>query len=189
MLRGVLIAYEERRSQSDYHHIAEKGTDMSRLLRRALEDEKLENEDDKTIAMVGPLSEVYTQALHDAYAKQDPTDTALESQAIDALVARDVAKAILPNENETDPDVTIYGVNANEITESDVIEVTQAASKASGSAGELYVVIDGMSSNSTDARINSPCERTVWLGSALESITLAYGGKVFKSLPECIKSL
>jgi hypothetical protein len=41
------------------------------LLRRALEDSSIVNDDDKTIVMRGPLSEIYTQALNKVYAKDN----------------------------------------------------------------------------------------------------------------------
>lgn len=159
---------------------------MSTLLRRALES--AEPEQEQTIEIKGPLSEVYTEALNAAYAKvQTGEDSpALESQAIDAMVAQSLARYTNPQPHEA-ANVTIYGVSSADAVPQDIVNVTtELADKPA--ENEFVLIIDATQPSSNSETSGAPAERFVEVGTALESICAAFGCKVYRSLKDFAQS-
>lgn len=157
---------------------------MSSLLRRAMESEAAKVEE-KTVEMKGPLAAVYTEALNQAYAKSEnpEADTpALESQAIDAMIAQSLARYTAPEEQEAAA-VTVYGVSEADVSEQTVVDVvSEVAGKED--EGEFYLIIDATNPSANGENSSAPSEQFVRLGGALECIVESFGGKVFRSLAE-----
>lgn len=160
---------------------------MSSLLRRAMESEAAQVEE-KTIEMKGPLAAVYTEALNQAYAKSDNPDAdtpALESQAIDAMIAQSLARYTSPDEQEAAA-VTVYGVAEADVSEQTVVDVAQElTSKDEG--GEFFLIIDATNPSSNGDNSSAPTEEFVRLDAALECMVQSFGGKVYRSLADFAK--
>lgn len=182
---------------------------MNRLFRKtlALENDEAITETEPTIVMKGPLSDVYTQALDIAYAKEDPTGAsevtpptdpmpevggvvaALESQQIDVAMMQKLANAMISGDNAPTNNVqTVYGVSQNDLNEDKVVEVTQEVAGQPENAPDFILIVDGTQPGANSESASAPTERLELLSTAIESIVLANGGKVFHSFPEFIKS-
>lgn len=155
---------------------------MSSLFRRAMEGDVAQVEE-KTLEMKGPLAAVYTEALNQAYAKvEDPEaeTPALESQAIDAMVASSLARFSAPQEQES-PAVTVYGVAEADVSEQTVVDVAQELTDKD-EGGEFFLIVDATTPSVNGEHSAAPTERLVRLDAALECLVESFGGKVYRSL-------
>ena len=163
-----------------------------RHLRHALEDDTdpTKNEE-QTITMKGPLSQIYTDALAVAYAKHDPATGAvgLESQAMDAAYMARLASLIAPPEAVQAANTMVYGVSPVDLTQEEVVKVTQElADVATNDTPDHFVlIIDG--TQEPVAGGDGIEQRYVDLAAGLESIATGFGIKVYHSLPEFAKTL
>ena len=112
--------------------------------------------------------------------------TALESQQMDQQIMAKMAQAITDKDAPpTDSFQTCYGVSRNEVSENDVVEV--ASDLANKKDNEEYVLVMDICLAGDNGSSGGGGERVEVLGEALESIVLAYGGKVFHSLESAAK--
>lgn len=171
------------------------------LLRRAMEGEDTNlPEDSQTIVLKGPLSDSFTHAINMAYAKKDESATddagsvGLESAAIDSMVMARLAQQMSTGSSTpTTKYQTVYGVGQGQITNDNVVEIVKdlAEEPESGlerTRGDYILIIDGTKPDDNSEVSGAPVETYQPLQSALESMVLAYGGKVFHSLEEFAKS-
>jgi hypothetical protein len=157
------------------------------MLRRALEDivPEVTTEDGETILMKGPLSEIFTQALDVAYAKENPDENAsLESQQMDVAIMSKLSNAISNSPSPTTNLQTVYGVSKDAISEDTVVDVTTELANAPDES-DFVLIIDavGNGRNSTE-----PTERMIDLAEAMECLVECHGGKVFTSLKDYVNS-
>lgn len=164
---------------------------MARLsLRTALEGDAPETPVD-AVVMTGPLAEIYRNALDIAYAKPDPITgepkVATESQAIDAMIAKQLADAITKSQDDSPgKQFTVYGVSKVSATDEDVVAVAKQLSQ-SENPDEFILVVD-----STVPGPNGETGGTrEYLESVatMESMVHAYGGRVRRSLEEIMEDL
>jgi hypothetical protein len=153
---------------------------MSHLLRLALENDTTP-EDDGMLTMSGPLSEIYTQALNAAYAKDEPLGAAMETQAIDAMVAAAAQRLqATPVAYTPGSHLTVYGVAQSAVSEDTVKEVSRALSEVS-EPSEFVLILDA-----TQPGINEAGEerqqRLFELNTALETLAQCHGAQVYGSL-------
>lgn len=170
-------------------------------LRQALEDsESSPNpEEQAQIIMKGPLADIYTQALDVALAKEaDPAAgsdvpavtevvTALETQQMDATLMNGLAKLLnaqgADGAPETSTKEVVYSVGAASVSEDDVVEVAKDLVATDG--GDFVLIVDGTApSVNGEAGGAAPVER----GAALECMVNSFGGKVYHSFGEWLKS-
>lgn len=113
-------------------------------------------------------------------------DTAsLESQAQDAAMLQTLVTAASGG-NESMPDqnfMTLYGVDKNNVTSQDIIEVTQQID-AVNDPQDFVLIVDATRPSTNSETSGVPQERLVDVGLApvLESLVLTKGGRVFPSL-------
>lgn len=120
---------------------------MSNIFRLALcgeidEPEAVEETNEKTIKMTGPLSEVYTKALQVVYAKTDEESgiMAVESQANDAFMQIAMRKAVAVRQsNLIDPDKLANGYNPTNNTVVAVMDVNTVNSNQILSAANSLI--------------------------------------------------
>lgn len=184
---------------------------MSQLLRQSLATEELREElalksantqgqEDmtdqggaagQTVLMKGPLADAYTQALDIAYAKADPAQSeteqpALETQAMDAQVAQQLAQSLVNTAPASPPATVVYAVNQSKVTEDDLVSVTSDLG-GQEKPGDYILIVDATQpSNNGDTGL--PQERVLELNTALECIVEAHGGRVFHSLGAYLES-
>ncbi|EKD22633.1 MAG: hypothetical protein ACD_84C00031G0004 [uncultured bacterium] len=157
---------------------------LRRILNVAMEDSIAE---DQTVVMKGPLSEVFTQALDIAYAKETPADidtdepqtvAVLESQQMDVAVMRKLTEAMRNTDAENVQ--TVYAVSKDAVEEQTIVDVSsELVNKPEGN--DFVLIVDAVGSGAIDP-INQPTMRTVELTNALECLVTAHGGKIFTSL-------
>lgn len=172
---------------------------MSKLLRRAMEELRDDSTaqpatasgQDQTIVMKGPLAEVFAQALDVAYAKDKPQDTpdqpAMETQAMDAEIARQIVSQLVQADAAPATASTVYGVSESSVQENDVVNVTKELASAENPE-KFVLVIDGTAPTTRSAQDTAPVERVEILRTALECLVEAHGGKVYRSLPDYVRS-
>lgn len=153
-------------------------------------EEISEADDDKTVILKGPLSEVYSKALADAYAKDngqssEQTTAVLESQQMDVAMVQKLSSAISDlTTAPTDNYQTIYGVSKHEVTQDDVVDMTSELVNAQD--GRFILVLDAtVPSQGGDVGGE---EQKELLTSAMEQLVLAHGGQVYHSLPELVNN-
>lgn len=155
-------------------------------LRHALESEQ--DPEEKTVVMKGPLSEVYTNALAIAYAKEDPVTgkPSLESQEMDVAYLKKLAEQVVPQDEQTDQSETIYGVNVAELDAQEVVNVTQQMTDytTKNNTDDFVLIIDGTQPGSGGDTGGEIEPRVLNLSQGLESFAAAIGIKVFHSLTE-----
>lgn len=169
---------------------------ITRMLRRAMEDRDDAADSEKTVVMKGPLAEIFTKALNVAYAKPDPVtgEVKMESQEQDAKVlqAKMSAMAALvvdkpPEESTTNAGgVTLYGVPRDQISDDDIVAVTQDLANTRPENGRFILIVDGTKGGTADTDLISNPEM-VRMESAMESLVKAHGGRVFHSLEEYVR--
>lgn len=159
---------------------------MSRVFKQALEaydngSTGSEGGEKDMVVMKGPLSELYTEALNKAYAKQGAMEgVATESQANDALMMQALASDFSNPPDEQAPATTVYGVSAQNPTNDDFINI----SKEFEGEDKLVLIIDGTDAGPNSPEDSIPAEKAEMLTGALESFVKANGGDVFHSLQE-----
>lgn len=160
------------------------------MLRAALESEEEEQPGEQSIVMKGPLAEIYTNALNVAYAKDDPLEVveqtaALESAAIDVMMAQQLAKAMSTDEDSSPTDAfqTVYGVSKDAVSDEIIVDVTSELASPERN-GEFALIIDGTQPGDNSTGTSLPEERMVELSAVLEGLVEAHGGKVYRSLKE-----
>ena len=183
------------------------------LFKRALEDNSEAEQTDKTILMKGPLAEIYTNALDIAYAKnpetgervvdeagkpvmaeppeptatQDAGNIAQETEAIDVMMAQQLARAMAAQDAKpTDSFQTVYGVSKDNVDDDVVVDVTKEIVNQPENS-EFILIMDGTQPSANGSNASVPqerMERMDMLTSALEAIVEVHGGKVYKSLKE-----
>lgn len=148
--------------------VAKRNT-MNKTLRIALcglENDKKEedtkevvDDENRTIQISGPLSEIYTNALRVVYARKDPVteQTSMESQANDALIAMSVARAAISgySTNVTNKDVQSdlsdnidgantagYAINISKVNNQVVIDASQKLSPAIKQGRRAFLIVD-----------------------------------------------
>lgn len=146
---------------------------MRNFLRAALEDDK---PDERPVVVTGPLSEAFTQALHQSLARTEDGHAALESQSQDDDALRYLANYFSPDDTPNDA-VTIYGISRSEVEAENIVEIAQElADTAAEDREDFVVVLDGTSpdaQNGGDAEVKAM---------AIECLMEAYGCKVYPSL-------
>ncbi len=161
-----------------------------RTLRRALEDAAT---DDEPVVIKGPLSDAFTQSLNEVYTKtpEGGEAVATESQANDVIAMTALARAI---SNQVDPEAdntppTVFAVNAAEVTDQDVIALTQDMIDQSPSSVDDYALVLDTTTPEVQAGtgVDQTGERFIDIGpnslaSAMESIAISHGIKVYRSL-------
>ncbi len=162
------------------------------LLRRSLED----GNEDKTVLLKGPLSDVYTQALAIAYSKETPTDAlpdsgniSVESQANDSIVQAAIIRAISGGDTvDTNSATTVYGVSQNSLTQNDVVEIVNLIKDNESNPDNLIIVVDSGDSEDTTKFVDIS-EISKELTSAIEHLGAAYHVPVTHSLQDALKLL
>lgn len=169
--------------------------------------------DQPTVTMVGPLSEVYAKALMQVLSKDNPQMPAvpggeeavsivMESQAMDVVLLGKLAQS-LAGANVDDPLTSskIYSVHHGELTDQTIVDVTSeltnypqdAVEPATGQAerqqGDFVLIIDGMDQSGDGTPGGEPAEKLHQLGTALECLVTAHGGKVYHSLKAFAESV
>lgn len=177
------------------------------LLRRALSSDGMvedPQEEQPAIELKGPLGEVYTKALNIAFAKPDEATgrPVLESQANDALMQSNLVKIAtqLDTFDQSNPNTTIYGVSKSEVAQDDVVEVAKQLASTETKPEDFILVVDATKMASNPEDLNSLDEYVVdtivdpqiegtEFAPVLESMVIAYGGKVVYSLEEAFGAL
>jgi hypothetical protein len=162
-------------------------------MRQALEDSDSSPDIDQeaSIILKGPLSQVYSDALQKAYSNDRPEEnaTSTESQQIDATIMSKLADMLAPQQAQaTDGYQTVYGVSKDQVDDEVVVDVTKELTQAPQSSdGRGFVlVIDGTQPGANGQYEGDDQVRVV---SALESLVVSMGGKVFHSLKDYGQSL
>ncbi len=168
-----------------------------KLMRQALEGDTVDNDQEQSVLIKGPLSEVYTQSLNIAYAKEPIANetsaepgTAMESQAQDAMLLQKLMTSITPDPSTDENYVTLYAVDKDNVTDDDIIKMTQtlADSKTNDSNVDDFVLIMDATQPGPNSQVSGePTERYVNLAAAMESIATAHGVRVFSSLLDYAK--
>ena len=155
-----------------------------RLLRSALEgNDSRTNDSEKGVVIKGPLSDAFTDALHEEYAKTPEEDgPALESSANDTMMMQQLAKSLTPdNSAPTDSFQTVYGVSKDEVTSDTIVEVSNELA-ASSNTSDFILVIDGTTPGVNSDSSSAPIDRAELMVTSLECLVKSYGGKVYGSL-------
>ncbi|SAK59460.1 hypothetical protein AWB81_01849 [Caballeronia arationis] len=168
------------------------------LLKAALEGEFVGQQetpaqgasDKEMLELKGPLSEVFSQALAQAYARptsNDPPEggVATESQANDALAIAqlvndvEMAGAATPSDGNS---TVVYGVAASDVKPENIVEVSKDLADRDLDEAEFVLVMDATNPSVNGDDSGVPTERIEYLGKALEALAEAYGVKVYPSL-------
>lgn len=163
------------------------------MLRAALEQNTETTNSEKTIIMKGPLADIYTKALDVAYAKEDPTeslsaDPALESAAIDVMLAKELAKSLAPSSAApTDNFQTVFGVSKDDVGSETIVNVANELTEQND-GGEFILIIDGTAPGANGEGSGESAERLEYLSNALECLVSSFGGRTFTGLAEFAKS-
>jgi hypothetical protein len=157
------------------------------MLRRALEDADTTANTPKMVVMTGPLSDVYTQALNEVYAKQTENGevVATESQQQDVMLLRELATVMNGGSAPpTDAFQTVYGVSHDTTDEKSVVDLTTEISKTEDPSN-FVLIIDRMQ---PDSASGADPETLTPIQAAMECMVVSHGGKVYRSLGEFAKS-
>ena len=187
-----------------------------KFLRRALEADINENDDldKKTIVVKGPLSEVYTKALHVAYAK-DPAESdgdenvvleaisntsnrggsalrralvSMETQQTDSAIVERLARTLNGMGDITPTNnTTLYAVSKNELTDQTVVDITSELVEADDS-DRVFLIIDGTLPGD-NGNASSPIERVSELSAVIESLAEKHKCRVFYSLQDAVRHM
>jgi hypothetical protein len=165
---------------------------LKRTVKRALEEIDDAADAEKTIVMKGPLAEIYTKALNIVYAKPDPVtnEVKMESQeqdqATEFAAMKQMASMLQTDTVVSDNEVatvSVYGVAKDDVSDQDVVAVTQELANPAQGAGRFVLVIDSTQNSPSDTDMNEQ-EHIVSLESTLTNMVLAHGGRVYTSLEE-----
>ena len=168
-----------------------------KMLRRALEDSTNgQTGDELSVVMSGPLAENYTKALDLALAKTDPETgqpigqtNALESAQQESVLMQKLISQIVPEkEANVDDYMTVYGVNKDSVSETEIVQVAQLLENQEKSPSQVVVVMDATMAGPNGPQSSPPTERYINLAAAMESLCAANNVPVYSSLREFVLS-
>lgn len=190
---------------------------MSQLLNLALEDDE-SHKRDQQIVFNGPLADVFTKALQQAYpqgqvAEPEPGATepaaaapaapeggeqalavVLESQQMAHAAVTTLAKMLAnPQMSGQAQTTNVFGVSRNDLSAGVVVDVAKHVSGAQDAPkpgqGDWVVIVDATMPGSSGQGSGEPEEKMIEINTAIESFVKAAGGKFFTSLKSFAESL
>lgn len=112
---------------------------------------------------------------------------ALESAAIDVMVAQQLAEGMAPPE-PTDAFQTVYGVAKDAVNNETIVEVSQELVEADDASSVAIIIDEAAVDPNSTAQTGLPEQQVEVITAALECLAEAHGAKVYRSLKEFAQS-